>query len=72
MNSCFENEINGSFNYFPKLPFDFQRFANEPISIFGFTLFFEDILIISLALFLFSQDDCDMLLIACLVLILLT
>lgn len=72
MSQCFENDINNSNTLFPKFPFDFYNLFNEPFSILGFTLFFEDILILALALFLLSQENCDMLLVGVLFLILLS
>lgn len=72
MNSCFENDINSSKAYLPNISFNFQYLFNEPFSIFGLTFFFEDILILAIAFFLFMQEDCDMLLVAVLVLILLS
>lgn len=72
MNSYYEDNINSEDRYIPSLPFSFQNSFNQTFSIFGFTLYFEDILIIALAFFLFMQEDCDMLLVAVLVLIFLS
>ncbi len=70
MSQCFENDINDSNPLFPSFLFDSYNLFNEPFSIFGFTLFFEDILILALAFFLLSQENCDMLLVGVLFLIL--
>ena len=71
MNSCFSDITNWAIPYFPNNIFNFANSFNEPFSLFGFNLYFEDILIIALAFFLFLQEDCDFLLVGVLVLILL-
>ena len=71
MNSYFSNIENEAITCFPNNIFSFANLFNEPFSFLGFNLYFEDILIIALAFFLFLQDDCDFLLVGALVLILL-
>ncbi len=61
--------FNGS-SYFPNI-FSMLHFPeNGSINLLGFHFTYEDFLIISLALYLFSQDNCDYLLISSLVMLL--
>lgn len=70
MNPNSINNSNVSTYHFPKGLPNFDTLFDNSISIFGLTFHFEELLIISLALLLLTQENCDFLLVIALLSIL--